>query len=111
MPRLTHPDGQSDEVSAVFEAIGNRARAAICHALAEQPGQTRRELAQRIGAHVSTVAAHLDLLRKEGLVTAEPDRLSSSGPLTARWALDDDVTRRTARTLYEYVTGDVLPAP
>lgn len=105
MPRMTQPPGMPEEVSAVIDAIGNRARGALLHTLAQHGPQTALDLAQRVGTGHSSVHRHLLELEEQGTVHADTASGHRHGR-TVTWSIDVARVNELIDIWRGYLTGN-----
>lgn len=104
MPRLIQPPAMPQEVEAIIETIGNRARAQVLHELATQGQATAPELAHHLGSNRATTGAHLKALEAAGLVRADIPEGQRQGR-AVRWTIDAERVDHYLRELGNYLTG------
>ena len=104
MPRLIQPPAMPQEVEAIIETIGNRARAQVLHELATRGQATAPELARLLGSNRARIGAHLKALEVAGLVRADISEGQRQGR-TVRWSLDPACVEEHVRRLGDYLTG------
>ena len=104
MPVLVQPPEMPEEVSAIIDAIGNRIRAALLHALAQNSPQSAVQLAPVVGAHHVSVHRHLRELELVGLVHADAAMGVQRGQ-TILWTIDRDQVDAYIATWHRYLTG------
>lgn len=104
MPRMTTPPGMPEEVSAVIDAIGNRARGALLRELAQNGPLTAPELARRVSASRESVHRHLLDLESFGLARADTAPGQRHGRLVT-WSADVDRVNEIIDVWRNYLTG------
>ncbi|MBF4636226.1 helix-turn-helix transcriptional regulator [Agreia pratensis] len=104
MPRMTTPPGMPEEVSAVIDAIGNRARGALLHELAQNGPLTAPELARRVSASRESIHRHLLELESFGLTRADTARGQRHGRLVS-WSANVDRIKELVDIWRNYLIG------
>lgn len=74
------------DVRLAINVMGNKVRTEILYHLSRRP-QTSLELAERVGAHLTSVHRHLCLLEQHGLIAADVDPGFRRGQ-TVTWHTD-----------------------
>ena len=104
MPRMTEPPEMPEEVTAVIYTIGNRARGALLHTLAQHGSLSAQDIAQRVGAAHSSVHRHLLELEAQGLVHADTASGQRHGR-TVAWSVDVERVNQLVDVWRDYLTG------
>ncbi len=105
MPKLSLPQGMTEEVAAIIEVLGNHVRTEILRRLAQQP-MTAVDLAAELDVAHSSVWRHLVLLEERGLVTADADPGRRRGNKHVVWATVPDRVREMGTQWIAYASGD-----
>lgn len=93
-----------EEVTAVIDTIGNRARGALLHTLAQHGALSAQDIAQRVGTAHSSVHRHLLELEEQGLVHADTASGQRHGR-TVTWSVDVDRVNELVDVWRDYLTG------
>lgn len=104
MPRMTEPPEMPEEVTAVIDTIGNRARGALLHTLAQHGSLSAQDIAQRVGAAHSSVHRHLLELEAQGLVHADTASGQRHGR-TVTWSIDINRIKELVDVWRDYLIG------
>jgi ArsR family transcriptional regulator len=105
MPRLSLPQGMTEEVAAIIEVLGNHARTEILRRLARQP-MTAVDLAADLDVAHSSVWRHLVLLEEQGLVAADAEPGRRRGNKNVVWSTVPQRVREMGTRWIEYASGD-----
>jgi ArsR family transcriptional regulator len=104
MPKLSLPQGMTEEVAAIIEVLGNHVRTEMLRRLAQQP-MTAVDLAAELDVAHSSVWRHLVLLEERGLVIADADPGRRRGNKHVVWATVPDRVREMGTQWIEYASG------
>jgi DNA-binding transcriptional ArsR family regulator len=96
--------------AALFRSLGDPARLAIVHHLADGPARVV-DLTRALGLAQSTVSGHLACLRDRGLAAARPQGRASVWSLTQPALLDLLSTAETVLAATAAASPDTPPGP
>ena len=105
MPRLSLPQGMTEEVAEIIEVLGNHARTEILRRLAQRP-MTAVDLAAGLDVSHTSVWRHLVLLEEHGLVTADVEPGRRRGNKNVVWGTVPERVREMGTRWSEYASGD-----